>query len=66
MASQERIAGELYSEIQELRKRDSETLELKRTFSSLAEQVEMLNANNVLLRNIPGESQQSLIKSHKA
>ena len=65
MASQERIAGELYSEIQELRKRDSETLELKRTFSSLAEQVEILNANNVLLRNIPGESQQSLIKSHK-
>lgn len=55
MASQERLAEELHREIQELRKKEGETLEFKQSLSALAEKVDQLNLNNVLLGNIPGQ-----------
>jgi len=61
MATQERMAGQLYSEIDEVRKQAGEN---SHVYHRLAEQVEKLNLNNVLLGNIP---EHSIVKaSHPA
>ena len=64
--SQERMAAELHRQIQELRQKDSENVELKQRFHALAEQVENLNLNNVLLGNLPPQYRRpDSIESHQ-